>query len=132
MNGKIWLIGGTSESVTIANIFTTEKIPFVVSVTTQTAQFLYSVKVQIAVGCLDQESMYYFCQEQKIRGIIDASHPYAVEVSRQAIAVSIELNIPYLRYEKRSPYCSSSSYQFGNGNCFMATVGDNYLFTTSI
>jgi precorrin-6x reductase len=57
------LIGGTSESVTIANIFTTEKIPFVVSVTTQTAQFLYSVKVQIAVGCLDQESMYYFCQE---------------------------------------------------------------------
>jgi precorrin-6A/cobalt-precorrin-6A reductase len=108
MNGKIWLIGGTSDSVTIANIFTTEKIPFVVSVTTQTAQFLYSGKVQIAVGCLEQESMYSFCQEQNIRAIIDASHPYAVDVSRQAIAVSIELNIPYLRYE-RSNYQSSIS-----------------------
>ncbi|MGL5943927.1 MAG: cobalt-precorrin-6A reductase [Waterburya sp.] len=108
MQGKIWLIGGTSDSVTIANIFTTEKILFVVSVTTQTAQFLYPGKVQVAVGCLNQESIQSFCQEQNIKAIVDASHPYAVEISQQAIAVSTKLNIPYLRYE-RSNYQPANS-----------------------
>ncbi|MGL4622087.1 MAG: precorrin-6A reductase, partial [Chroococcidiopsis sp.] len=37
---------------------------------------------------------------QGIIGVLDASHPYAVEISQTAIAVCRNLNIPYLRYER--------------------------------
>jgi precorrin-6A/cobalt-precorrin-6A reductase len=130
MLGKVWLIGGTSDSVAIAKIFTTEKRPFVVSVTTQTAELLYPGKVQIAVGCFDQQLMQSFCQEENIKAIIDASHPYAVEVSRQAIAVSSKLNIPYLRYE-RSNYQPSTSIAANNSvielESFQALLTGEYL-----
>jgi precorrin-6A/cobalt-precorrin-6A reductase len=130
MKDKVWLIGGTSDSVTIANTLANEKIPFVVSVATQATQLPYSGNLQIAVGCLDQESMQSFCQGQNIRGIIDASHPYAVEVSRQAIAVSNKLNIPYLRYE-RSNYQPATSTDTNNFvtelESFQALLTGEYL-----
>ena len=44
--------------------------------------------------------MRSLCQQHQIGGVIDASHPYAVEVSTQAIAVTTQLNLPYLRYER--------------------------------
>lgn len=44
--------------------------------------------------------MAQFCQTWSIDAIIDASHPYAVEVSQGAIATAAHLQIPYLRYER--------------------------------
>lgn len=41
-----------------------------------------------------------FLQEHNIVAVLDASHPYAVEVSRCAIAACNQFNIPYLRYER--------------------------------
>ncbi|GET36525.1 precorrin-6x reductase [Microseira wollei NIES-4236] len=41
-----------------------------------------------------------FFQEHNIVAVLDASHPYAVEVSRCAIAACTQFNIPYLRYER--------------------------------
>jgi precorrin-6A/cobalt-precorrin-6A reductase len=35
-----------------------------------------------------------------IRGIIDASHPFATEISQQAIAAAALRSIPYLRFER--------------------------------
>lgn len=101
MAHKIWLIGGTSDSVEIANILTLNSIEFLVSVTTQTAQALYSKNNQIVIGCMNQKKMQSFCKQEKIIAIVDASHPYAVEVSKTAIVTSSQLNIPYLRYERK-------------------------------
>ncbi|MFM2315462.1 MAG: hypothetical protein RLZZ04_4740 [Cyanobacteriota bacterium] len=100
MNQKIWLIGGTGDSATIANLLRESAIPLVVTVTTTTAQGLYVDAATVFVGCMDATQMAYFCQHHQIKGVIDASHPYATEVSRQAIAVVTKLNIPYLRYER--------------------------------
>ena len=41
-----------------------------------------------------------FLQQQQIVAILDASHPYAVEISQTAIAVAQKRQIPYLRYER--------------------------------
>lgn len=38
--------------------------------------------------------------EKKIRAVVDATHPFAQEISRQAIEISGELALPYLRYER--------------------------------
>ncbi len=99
MDGKVWLIGGTSESVTIAQTFTANHVPFIITVTTTTAQSLYS-NAEVVIGRMDMARMGSFCCEHKIVTVIDASHPYAVKVSRQAIAITTQLGIPYLRYER--------------------------------
>jgi precorrin-6A/cobalt-precorrin-6A reductase len=100
MNPKVWLIGGTSDSATIANILVESNIPSIITVTTATAQALYSAKAKIVVGCMNLTEMRCFCQHNQITVVVDASHPYATEVSHQAIAVTKQLNIAYLRYER--------------------------------
>ena len=100
MHPKIWLIGGTSDSATIAQNFTASFIPFIVTVTTVTARSLYADSASVVVGCMNKAMMRSLCLENRIVAVVDASHPYAVEVSTQAIAVATELNLPYLRYER--------------------------------
>ena len=112
MAHKIWLIGGSRDSIEIADTLTLNTIGFMVSVTTQTAQALYSKDTQIVIGCMNQEKMQSFCEQENIKAIVDASHPYAVEVSQTAIAISTQLNIPYLRYERKEYQTSNSQ----NGN----------------
>lgn len=100
--GKVWLIGGTSESVAIAHLLTISNIKFVITVATRSALSLYSPDYQITVGCMNETQMQSFCQQQQVKAVVDASHPYAVEVSRQAIAITSKLNLPYLRYERNN------------------------------
>ncbi len=100
MNSKVWLIGGTSDSATIAKMLTEANIPLVITVTTTAARTLYSANTEIVVGSMDLIAMRSFCQQNFLRAVIDASHPYATEVSRQAIAVTTQLNLAYLRYER--------------------------------
>jgi precorrin-6A/cobalt-precorrin-6A reductase len=100
MNHKVWLIGGTSDSTAIANVLAKSNISLIISVTTETAQALYSVRAEIVVARMNLTAMGCFCQQHQIQAVVDASHPYATEVSLQAIAITNQLNIPYLRYER--------------------------------
>lgn len=127
---KIWLIGGTSDSVKISQILATERVSFVVSVVTPTAKGLYAASTKVKVGCMNCATMKRFCQQENIRGVVDASHPYATEVSLTAIAVSNKLNIPYLRYE-RSNYQKSNSAGENSSviwlDSFETLLSGNYL-----
>ena len=107
MQNKVWLIGGTSDSVAIAKILATNRVLFAVSVVTREAKALYPINTPIFVGCMNKEAMQLFCQQENIAAVIDASHPYAVEVSKQAIAITNQLNISYLRYERSSQVASN-------------------------
>ena len=49
---------------------------------------------------LDEDGLKDYLQEHHIRLLVDASHPYAANVSRNAIKVCGELNLPYIRYER--------------------------------
>jgi len=84
-------------------------LPLVVSVTTASARALYADRAEVTVGCMDILQMSRFCQQKRIETIIDASHPYAVAVSTQAIAVASKLNLPYLRYERENYQISNSA-----------------------
>lgn len=77
-------------------------IPCTVTVTTSAARSLYppSPIVRVWVGYLSAATLESFLYSEGIAAILDASHPYAVEISKLAIASSIEQNIPYLRYER--------------------------------
>ena len=97
-----WVIGGTSESVIIAQAIAENNFPCVVTVTTADAVKLYPVlsNLQIRVGQLKEFQIHEFIQQEKIIAIIDASHPYAIAISETVIKISQALQIPYLRYER--------------------------------
>ncbi|WP_009631322.1 cobalt-precorrin-6A reductase [Synechocystis sp. PCC 7509] len=100
---RLWLIGGTTESAAIAaELSYHSHISCVVSVTTVWAQNLYppSPNLQVWVGRLDSQQLEAFLCQQKITAVLDASHPYATEISQRAISITQKLQIPYLRYER--------------------------------
>lgn len=125
LKSKIWLIGGTSDSAEIAKVLTGFGLPLLISVTTASARALYDNTAEVAVGCMDNLQMNRFCQQNSVNAIIDASHPYAVAVSSQAIAVAKELSLPYLRYERENYQVSNpESIELPN---FDALLSRDYL-----
>lgn len=104
---QIWLIGGTSESAELAVALSAQKLPYIVTVTTEAARDLYPLGTQVRVGKLtigaipwEGSAIALFIQQQQISCILDASHPFACEISRQAIALTQTQTIAYLRYER--------------------------------
>jgi precorrin-6A/cobalt-precorrin-6A reductase len=96
------LIGGTQESAQLAIALLQVGLPCTITVTTESARSLYpnSPLLQVWVGKLSDEQLQMFFQHQHICAVLDASHPFAVEISQLAIAASERFQIPYLRYER--------------------------------
>jgi precorrin-6A/cobalt-precorrin-6A reductase len=97
-----WIIGGTGESVIVAQAIAEKNFSCIVTVTTADAVKLYPVlpNLRIRVGQLNEFQIYQFIQQEKIIAIIDASHPYAIAISEMVIKIAQTLQIPYLRYER--------------------------------
>lgn len=123
---KIWLIGGTRDSVTLAESIASEQLSCLVTVTTEIAKNLYPVTPYLIIqdGALNLDKIRVLCQQEEIIVIVDASHPYAVQISRQAITVAEENQIPYLRYERASLPSSSEIITLDN---FDTLIKGNYL-----
>ncbi|NJL46939.1 MAG: cobalt-precorrin-6A reductase [Leptolyngbyaceae cyanobacterium SM2_5_2] len=98
----LWLIGGTSEAIVLAQGLAEAGIPTLVTVTTAAAQRAYpeSPCLEVMVGALPLDHLNVFIQEHRVNAILDASHPFAVAISQGAIAVASQLQIPYWRYER--------------------------------
>lgn len=97
----IWLIGGTSDSRTIAQFFSSPlcdpPIQWAATVVTPEAVRLYQgLPGPVHVGPLTPATIPQFLQTYGIRAIVDASHPFAVQISQLAIATGL----PYLRFER--------------------------------
>jgi precorrin-6A/cobalt-precorrin-6A reductase len=140
---RFWLIGGTSESAKLAQILAARWIFTTITVTTVAGKKLYpdSPYLQIRVGrLLSDLETEKFCREENIKGIIDASHPFAITISQRAIAISSLLDIPYLRYERstletngtKTIICDSfTTLTQGNylaGERVLLTIGCNHLY----
>ena len=108
----IWIVGGTGESAAIVRAISKVIANYVVTVTTPDARKLYDSKCRVVVGTMDRQSIELFCQKYAIAAIVDASHPFAREISQNAIAISQKLNLPYLRYERATVNTSASTTHF--------------------
>ena len=99
---RLWLIGGTGEAVTLALALVQRGVPCLVTVTTATAKRAYpeGPGLTVRVGSLAVDTLADFIQTHALGAILDASHPFAVEISQGAIAQAQALNLPYWRYER--------------------------------
>lgn len=98
----LWVIGGTGEAVALSTALAEEGLPCLVTVTTEAARCAYGdcPNLRVWVGGLESTRLEIFIQAQGIGAVLDASHPFAVEISRGAIAATQALSIPYWRYER--------------------------------
>lgn len=99
----ILVLGGTSDSIEICNLLNEKKVDYIVSVTTSYGEDLAKkCSNKIILKKMTIEDMVDFINENSITKIIDATHPYAVEVSTNAIKASQITSIKYLRFERES------------------------------
>lgn len=77
-------------------------VPCLVTVTTAAAKRAYPERpgLIVRVGALAMDTLADFIQRHHIGAILDASHPFAVEISQGAMAQAAALNLPYWRYER--------------------------------
>lgn len=108
MNHRVWVIGGTQESRWLVEKLlshlqgTVRSSWLLVSVTTDTAKRLYpeNPAVNLWVGKLTPDRADTFIAANNIGAILDASHPFASNISQLAIALAHRHGLPYLRYER--------------------------------
>ena len=97
----VWLIGGTSESKQIAKSLSDWGYPWLATVTTPLAIRLYmGLPGRVEVTQLNSITIDRFLNSHAIQGIVDASHPFAVDISCLAMQAATKHAIPYLRYER--------------------------------
>lgn len=99
----ILIFGGTSETHELCDFLQANKVDFRLSVATEYGRNTfekYTDKMQ--VSRLDEQAIFSFIEKEQIDTIVDLTHPYAANISQNAIFASQKAGIRYLRYERRS------------------------------
>ena len=92
----IWIIGGTSETGDFIEKIE-GKIEYIVTVATYAGMEVLKGK-NVRVKRLDYGEMTQFIKDNNIKTIVDLTHPYAVEVSKNAEEVAADTDTEYIRY----------------------------------
>lgn len=112
-----WLvIGGTSESVDAVGYLMSKKAEVIVSAATEMGAALYDgFDVRLWVGYLNREEFIRKMSWAGVTHVLDASHPYAVEVTRTVKAACRELGLEYFRYTRRDILSDVAAEQADQG-----------------
>ena len=95
---KLWIIGGTSESVRLVS--NVNRRSLIVSVAGGEGRDRLPEDVDVHVGPMDRAAMESFIREQSIVAVVDMSHPFAKLVSKEAKAAAKEQGIDYYRFKR--------------------------------
>lgn len=71
------------------------------AVTSYGAELLRSIPgLSVWEGALDAEQLAALIKDREVKGIVDATHPFATEISRLAQEVAVRSCVAYLRWER--------------------------------
>ncbi|HJV59869.1 MAG TPA: precorrin-3B C(17)-methyltransferase [Albitalea sp.] len=104
-HGAVWVFSGTSDGNALAReIAATGREVVVSSATDYGAELVeqHCPGVTAVAGRLGIERRRELLTQSRARAIVDATHPFATEMSQQLIALAAELALPYQRYERPS------------------------------
>ncbi|MBS4190789.1 precorrin-6A reductase [Bacillus sp. FJAT-49705] len=97
----ILFLAGTSDARELAIQVQNQGHPLLATVVTESAaESLKAHDIPYQVGRLSVDDMIVLIQRREMNCVIDASHPYAEEASRTAMAAAKACDIPYIRYER--------------------------------
>jgi len=132
MRGRLLVFGGTSEARELLE----SGIPAVCSVATDYgAKLLENLSgVQTIVGRMDASDMAEFIRDNGFTCVVDATHPYAAEASRNIKLACGSGGTPLLRVLRESTPCSGCANVKAVSSCeeaarFINEAGGNVLLT---
>lgn len=133
---KIFLIAGTEDGRKLAKFLSDRKFQVTASVVSEYGKKILEQYENIKINDkkLDAEELEKILREENFKILVDASHPYAENISQNAIAACENLNIFYIRYERpeveltyKKIYHVESYEQAAE---ISATLGKNIFLTT--
>lgn len=98
---KVLLFGGTDEGHKIAEYLADRNIPSLVCVATEYGEKMLSKRVNARCGRLNREEMTALMKNHRFALCIDATHPYAEEVSANISAASEETGLSIYRVVRK-------------------------------
>ena len=138
-----WIIGGTKDSREFLDLLKNNDInlnQLIVSVATEYGKKLVNEintdisaedRLNIIQKPMDQKEMEDFIEKNKIERVFDFSHPYAVDVSKNAIEATKNKNIKYYRFERENlNYDNANSFEnIDDLIAYLENVEGNILVT---
>jgi len=102
---NVWILSGTSDGPAIANRLLELNYSFFASVLTYKAgqAYIENPKLHIITGKLhNKDQKINFINKNKITCVVDATHPFAVIISKNLKNACKEINTPLLLFERKS------------------------------
>lgn len=113
----VWVFSGTSDGNLLAKGIAEAGHRVVVSTASDYGRELAEANcpgVSVRDGRMGAKARRRELARTRAHAIVDATHPFAAEISRQLIGISNDLNIPYLRYERASAPGDSDAIRCAN------------------
>lgn len=129
----IWVVGGTSNATEICERLVVAGLSVVVSVTTDFGRQLSEFPgIEVVQGKLSREEMEHLILTRGVRLVVDASHPFAAEVSASAMQAAKNTAVPYLRFERANTRFENATYvdDYEQAVAYLADKPGNILLTT--
>lgn len=138
----IWVIAGTKDARELINFLAKKEFNILATCTTKYGERLIKdiASVKVIKAKLSKVEMINLIKEKNINTIIDVSHPFASEVSNNAIYASRKSNVKYIRFERESTKISETklitrvkTFKDGaklackKGSTIFLTIGSNNL-----
>lgn len=99
----ILFLAGTSDARALAVEISQAGFDLVTTVVTENAaNEMRQQGLKVHVGRLTDQDIASFIEQYEVKVVIDASHPFAEEASKNAIKGAQQANVPYIRYERES------------------------------
>jgi len=98
-----WVFSGTSDGNALAAELARNGLNIIVSTASEYGRDIVAENfpgLAVRSGRIGVEARRRELQQSGAAAIVDATHPFAAEISAQLIKLSQELEIPYLRYER--------------------------------
>ena len=143
---NVWILSGTSDGPVIAHRLLELNYSVFASVLTYRAAQAYieNPKLHIVVGKLENKNeIIDFIKRNKIKCVVDATHPFAVRISKHLSNACKEINTPLLLFERKSPVNKANNFYYidelkdinnddlENKNILLA-IGSRFLNDTAI
>ena len=100
----IMVLSGTRDGRELTDLLLAEKYKIIAAAATDYGANLMAKheNLTVSAGRMNQDQIRNFILDNRIAIVIDATHPYAEEISQNTLAACKETEIPYLRYQRQA------------------------------